>query len=168
MSARINIPVIVNPLLLQHIQICMSGPRNINVFQWNGECSFFRHTVDIEVPCDDDRWSHLGSTKNRHGLQRHLLVLRVETLPIRLKVPRRNLHSLRSVPDLEWVRGIRSLSLTTLLYHLLLGIYNILSFVASILLSRWFFEDKILMLPTFSKFSRSAIRISPFPNSPRD
>ena len=32
-SARIDIPVIVNPFLLQHIQICMSRTRIINVLQ---------------------------------------------------------------------------------------------------------------------------------------
>ena len=30
-------------VFLQHIQICVSGPWYINVFQWNRECFFFRH-----------------------------------------------------------------------------------------------------------------------------
>ena len=33
---------------LQHIQICVSNLGHINVFQWNGECFFFRH---IELNC---------------------------------------------------------------------------------------------------------------------
>ena len=35
--------------------------------------------VELEVHCDDDRASHLGSTQSRYGLQRHLLVLSVDS-----------------------------------------------------------------------------------------
>ena len=45
--------------------------------------------VELEVHCDDDRWSYLESTRSPHGLQRHLLILSVEALPVRLQV----LHS---------------------------------------------------------------------------
>ena len=44
------------------------------------------HTVEPQVHGDDDRLNHLGSTRNRCGLQRHRLVLPVDTLPIRLEV----------------------------------------------------------------------------------
>ena len=44
MLARIDIPVIINLLLLWPIQISMGRPDNINVFLWNGKCSFLRHT----------------------------------------------------------------------------------------------------------------------------
>ena len=53
------------------------------------------------------------------------------------------------VPALEWVHGIRSLFLTILLFHLLLGIWIHLLFVLSINLSRRFFEGKFLMHPSF-------------------
>ena len=43
MSARIDNPVIVNSFLLHHVQISMSRPSNINVFQWNRECFSLRH-----------------------------------------------------------------------------------------------------------------------------
>ena len=39
------------------------------------------HRVELEVHCGDD--SHLESTRSRHGLQRHLLILSVETLQVR-------------------------------------------------------------------------------------
>ena len=44
------------------------------------------HRVELEVHCDDDKRSHLGSTQSLFGLQRHLLILPVETLPVRLEV----------------------------------------------------------------------------------
>ena len=118
--------------------------------------------VELEFHCDGDRWSHLESTRSRNGLLRHLLILPVETLPIRLEVLHWDLRSLRSVPALEWVLGHRSLFLTVLLYHLLLGrwIHNL--FVWSIHPSRLFFEDKNLMHTNFSKSSNSAINISSF------
>ena len=80
------------------------------------------HRVELEVHCDDDRWSHLESTRSRHGRQRHLLIVSVEAFPVRLEVLHWNLHSLRFVPALEWVLGIRCLFLTILLCLLQLGI----------------------------------------------
>ena len=44
------------------------------------------HGVELEVHCDDDEGSQLESTRSRHGLQRHLVFLSVEALPIRLEV----------------------------------------------------------------------------------
>ena len=38
-----DIPVIVNLLFLHDVQISMSGPSNVNVFQWNRECYSDRH-----------------------------------------------------------------------------------------------------------------------------
>ena len=40
------------------------------------------HRVELEVQCDGERWSHLGSTRNLCVLRRHLLVLSVEALRI--------------------------------------------------------------------------------------
>ena len=42
MSARTDIPIIVNPFLLLDYQISMSRHRDINVFQCNRECFFLR------------------------------------------------------------------------------------------------------------------------------
>ena len=42
-SVRIDIPKNVNLLFLQHVQISMSRPFYVNVFQWNRECFFLRH-----------------------------------------------------------------------------------------------------------------------------
>ena len=86
--------------------------------------------------------------------------------PDSLDVLHWDLHSLRSVPALEWVLGIRSLSLTVLLYHLLLGKWINPLLVLSIL-QRWFFEDKYLMHPIFSNLQICNQNI-PFPNSFRD
>ena len=76
------------------------------------------HKVELEVQCDDDRWNFLEQTKNLCGLQRHLLILSVGTPPLRHE----NLHwdslTLRFAPVWKWVPGIRSISLTILLYHL--------------------------------------------------
>ena len=56
MLVRIDIPVIVNSFFLHDIQISMTGPSYINVFQWIREGFFLRR----KVHCDDDRWRHLG------------------------------------------------------------------------------------------------------------
>ena len=73
MLARIDIPMIVNPLLLQCMQITTSGPGNINNFLWHEELNswFIVKTIDEVI---------FESTKSRHELQRNLLVLSVETL----------------------------------------------------------------------------------------
>ena len=63
----------------------MSRPGNINVFQCH---------------CDEDRWSHLESTRSRHRIQRHLLILSVEALPVRLT---EIFAPYSFVPALEWV-----------------------------------------------------------------
>ena len=47
--------------------------------------------------------SLLESTKSLPGLQRHLLTLSVEVLPVRLEVLHWDLRSLQVVPALEWV-----------------------------------------------------------------
>ena len=75
---KINIPIIVGTLL----------------FFWRpnqcvGEKEMFllsAHRVQLEVHCDGDRWSLIESFKNRHGLQSHLQVGYVETLPVRLEI----------------------------------------------------------------------------------
>ena len=103
--------------------------------------------VDSEVHCVDDWWSLLGLTKSR--LQRYLWLVSVETLPVHREVLCWNLRSLRLIPVLEWVLGIRSLFLTILLYHLQMGIWIHHLFVWSILLSRWFVEDKSQMQRIF-------------------
>ena len=131
-------------------------------FSGKGNVLSSARRVELDVHCDDDRWSHLGTTKNRHGLQRHLWFLSEETLPVHHEVLCWNLRSLRMVPALEWILGIRGLFLIVLLYHLQMGIWIHHLLVWPILLSRWFFEDKYLMHPTFPKSSRSAVRRSPF------
>ena len=105
--------------------------------------------VELEVHCDDDRWSHRESTRSRQVLQRHLLILSVETLPLRLEVFHWKLRSFLFVPVFEWVLGSRSLFLTILPYHLPLRKMNFIFFSISIPLSRWFFEDEFLTRPTF-------------------
>ena len=107
------------------------------------------HWVELEVHCDGDSWNHLASTRSRHGLQRHLQVLSVETLPIRIEILHWNLPSIRHCLALECVLGSLTLFLTIFLYHLLQGIWILLPFLISMLLSHWFFEDKFLMHPTF-------------------
>ena len=109
------------PLLLQHIQISMCRPCDIGISVQQGMILPSEHGVELELHCDDERWSHLESTRSQPGLQRHSLILSVETLLVHLEFPCWDLHSLRSIPNLEWVLGIRSLSLTILLHKLLLG-----------------------------------------------
>ena len=60
--------------------------------------------------------------KSRRASTNHLLVLWVETLPIRLEDLHWVLHSFRFAPVLEWVPGIRKFQ-TIFLFHLLLGIW---------------------------------------------
>ena len=118
------------------------------------------HRVELEVYCDYDWWSHLRSTRSRCLLQRRLLVLRVETLHW-------NLRSLRSVPALEWVLGIRSRFVTILLYHLRLG-----RWIHHFLTDQHFlcFDSPrvhIWCIQRFQIFQVCSQEIS-FPNSPRD
>ena len=91
----------------------------------------------------------LGSTKRLSGLQHHLSILSVEDLPVRLEVLHWDLRSLQVVPASEWVLGIRGLFLTILLCHLQMGTCIHHLFVWSVFLSRWFFEDKFPMRPSF-------------------
>ena len=37
-------PIVINAFFFHHVQICVSEPRNKNIFQLNRECFFFRHT----------------------------------------------------------------------------------------------------------------------------
>ena len=105
------------------------------------------HRVELEVQCDDDGWSHLELTRSLSWLQRHLLVLSVETLPIRLEFLHWVLNSLGFVSALEWVPRIRSAFQTILLYHLLLGTWIPLPFELSIIFLRWSFECELLKRP---------------------
>ena len=87
-SVRIDIPIVIDKFLLHDVQISVSRFCDINVFQWNRECFFFRHMeLNSKFHCDDDRTSHLESTRSR----RHLLILSVETLPVHLEVLNWNL-----------------------------------------------------------------------------
>ena len=81
-----------------------------------------RRRVELEVHCDDDKKRHLEPTGSRHGLQRHLLILSVETLPVHLESsPLKS--SLLTVCSRLRVGSRESQSLRgNLLYHLLLGI----------------------------------------------
>ena len=73
-------------------------------------------TTETTSACCVHRWSHVESTRSRHGRQRHLLIRSVEALPVHLEVLHWGLHSLRFVHASEWVLGIRCLFLTILLY----------------------------------------------------
>ena len=98
------------------------------------------HRVQLEVHCDDDRWSHLESTRSRQRLQRHLLLLSFVTLPrfsteicapFCLFVPQSGFP--------EFVVSSWQFCCTICFWE-----YDFIS-----LLWRWFFEDKFLMRPTF-------------------
>ena len=109
-SILVHIPTIIFSFFLQHIQICVKWtllPQCISVEQ--GMFLPSARRVELEVHCDDDIWGHL-------------LFLSVETLPVRHEVLHWDLHSLRVVPALEWVLGIRGPFLAIVLYHLPLGI----------------------------------------------
>ena len=71
-------------------------------------------------------------------------------------------------PLLQWFVGIRSLFLTLLLYHLLLGIQMLLFSVRTVLLYALTRQGWISDVSTFSNSSMSAIRIPPFltPSAP--
>ena len=58
-SIRVHVPKIIWAFFLQHIQIRASSHGHINV-QWSlGMFLLSKHGVELEVHCDDDRWSHL-------------------------------------------------------------------------------------------------------------
>ena len=74
------------------------------------------HRVEPEVHCDDDRWSHLGSTRSQYGLQRQVLILPVETLPIQFECLHWDLRSLQGVTALEWVFQTGNLAITSITF----------------------------------------------------
>ena len=102
-----------------YVRICMNWPCCINVFQWNRECSFLRH-VELNSRFIVMTTDEVTLNRPQVGLQRHLLVLSGETLPI---------HFWSS--PLRSSLGMRSISLTILLYHLQLGItiYHLFCFI---------------------------------------
>ena len=108
------------------------------------ECFFLRHVeLKLEVHCDDDSWSHLGSTRCRHGLQRHLLVL-----------------PSRSVPAPEWVLRFAAPS-----QQCCCTICSNSSFFVCFGVD----SSRIkICCVQFSKSSTSPIKISPFKILPRD
>ena len=61
------IDICSNRLSQSHQHVFLAWPCYINVFQWNKEWFFHRHVVELEVHCDDDRWSHLSSTKSQQA-----------------------------------------------------------------------------------------------------
>ena len=155
MSARIYIPLIVNLLFLHDVQICMCRTCHINVFQWNRECFFLRHVE----------------------LNSRFIVMTMDE--VTLDRPELG-ASASSVDSVGWdssgspwgsllessLLKIRSLLLTTLVYHLLQGIGIHLLCVLSILLSRWFFEHVFPMRPSFQLFNICNQNISfPFPHA---
>ena len=95
-------------------------------------------------------------------LQPHLLILSVEALPVRLEVLHWNPQTLRVVPAFEWVLGIRGLFLTIFLFHVLLGMSNIVPLWRQHFLLHWFFKDGFSAASMFSSSSMSATRVSPF------
>ena len=104
--------------------------------------------VEFEVHCDDDRRSHPGSTRSRHGLQSVICwFCRLKLSRFTLKVCW-DLHSLRFPP---W-SGFSEFVVSPWQFCCTICYWEfefITFFVLSILLSRWFFEDKFLMHPTF-------------------
>ena len=151
----------------------MSRPCYINELQWNRECFFLRH-VELNskfIVMTRD----IVSTKNRHGLQRHLLCLPVETLPNQLEFFNWDLHSFKDCSRLEkGTRNSKSLPdifcCTILL--LWIWIHHLLDW--SILPMLWFFEEKIWCIQLFqnlpdllseflhSKFSHDQLRAKGF------
>ena len=106
--------------------------------------------------------SHLGSTRSRHGLQRRLWILSVETLLVHHEILCWDLRSSRSVPAFEWVLGIRSLFLTSLLCHLLMGIWIHHLFCLIDTSSALILRGSHLMHPTFpSLLSKNISKFSP-------
>ena len=127
--------------------ICVSRPSNINIFQWNRKCFFLRHVqFEPEFHCDDDRWSHLGSTKKSARESPSSVVSVGSDSPV---FSTEILAPYGLAPALDWIPGIRSLFLTILLYHLQMGIWIHHLLVWSGSLSRWVFEDEHLMRRTF-------------------
>ena len=127
---------------LHDVQISMSRPYNINVFQWNKECFFLRH-------------EELNST---------FTVMTIDE--ITLDRPQIGMgFSVICGFCLEWVLGIRSLSLTILLFHLWMGRRLHHLFDWSLLPLHWFSDDKYLMHPTFPSLPRllSKYHLSKFP-----
>ena len=104
------------------------------------------------------------------GFSVHLWVLSVETLRLLTMMYSAEIFApLRSVPASEWVLGIRGLFLTILPCAICNWEHEfVIFFVWSILLSRWFFEDKTSDASNFSKSFLIRYQNISFPNSSRD
>ena len=148
MLAWLDIPVIVNLLFSKYIQISMSRPGNINVFQWHRNVlySWFSVLTKDEV------------TLNRPKIAKGFSVicwfclLRLFRFALNFSTEI-FIHSLQVVPATEWVLGNRSLFPTILLFHLRLGKQT--SFA---LILRGLISDA----SNVSKSSKSATKKSPF------
>ena len=131
-----------------HHQVCLATRPDLNKWLWSRQCFFsgigmfllaleltsrFNMTTINEVILD---WPEVIA-----GFSVTFLFLAVEALPVRLEALLWDLHSLQVVPALEWVLGIRGLFRTILLFHLPLELWNLLTFVASILLLLRFNKD---------------------------
>ena len=141
MLAWIDIPVIVNTFLLQHVQISMRRLCYINVFQWNRECFFIRYvrlnsrfilmTMGFSVICWFCRLRH----------SRFALKFSTEIITPHGRFPPWSGHSEFEVSSWQFCFTICCWEFW--IHHL---------FVWSILLLRWFFEKNIWCIQLFRIF----------------
>ena len=140
-SVGIDSPIIVDTFL-HDVQISVSFLVTSTYFSGIGNVSSWGTQSWTR-----DRWSHLGSTRSRQRLQRHLLILSVETLPVRLESSTEIFAPYRLFPP--W-SGFSEFVVSSWQFccSICYWEYDVFSlFVIPVLLSRWFFEDEFLMRP---------------------
>ena len=164
-SVRVDIPVVNQYVLLHDILISVNSPCSINVFQWKKECFFLRHSElnsrFIVLTIDE-------VTLDRPEVGTDFSVIfwfcRLRLSRFALKFSTEIFAPYRSSRLGEFVVSSWQLCFTICLQ---LGIWIPLTCVISMLLSRWFSEDKYLLHPTFPVLPDLLQNIS-FPHSTRD
>ena len=157
-SVFIDVPIIINSFFLCNVQICMSWPCDINIFQWNGECFFFRQ-IELKSRFVVMMADEITLSRPEAGTGFSVIsCLPVETLPIRLEILLWDFHSSRCAPVLEWVPGIRGLFLNFAEPSATRNTNSPLHWVTRIYL--W-------CVQIFQFFNTNSRNVS-FPNSPRD
>ena len=115
--------MLINTLFLHYIQVGVSGPSYINVLQWNRDGFFFRH---IELNSRFIVMTINEVTLYRSEVSSDFSVIfrfcRLRLFRFSFKSSTENFTPCGLIPLESGFLGIRSLSLTILLYHLLMGI----------------------------------------------
>ena len=149
-SISVDIPIVINSFFLWNVQVGMSWPDDINVFQWIGEWFFFWHVL-LNSRFDMMTVNQVSWNRPEVFLSFRVifLFLQVETLPCRLENLRWDSLSSRCVPSQSGFLEFVVSPLIMLLNRLPQEIQILRLRELSGLILHSVFWDRFLMRPTF-------------------